>query len=45
MKSTARRFAENPTIEVTATPFDRDLAATKDFVTIEATRPSIPTVG
>ena len=35
MKSTARRFAENPTIEVTATPFDRDLAATKDFVTIE----------
>ena len=35
MKSTARRFAENPTIEVTATHFDRDLAATKDFVTIE----------
>ena len=35
MKSTARRFAENPTIEVTATQFDRDLAATKDFVTIE----------
>ena len=35
MKSTALRFAENPTIEVTATQFDRDLAATKDFVTIE----------
>ena len=35
MKSPARRFAENPTIEVTATQFDRDLAATKDFVTIE----------
>ena len=35
IKSTARRFAENPTIEVTATQFDRDLAATKDFVTIE----------
>ena len=35
MKSTARRFAENPTIEVTATQFDRGLAATKDFVTIE----------
>ena len=35
MKSTARRFAENPTIEVTATPCDRDLAATKDFGTIE----------
>ncbi|HIW97254.1 MAG TPA: preprotein translocase subunit SecA [Candidatus Tidjanibacter gallistercoris] len=38
MKSTARRFAENPTIEVTATQFDRDLAATKDFVTIEGDR-------
>ena len=35
MKSTARRFAQNETIEVTATQFDRDLAATKDFVTIE----------
>ena len=35
MKSTARRFAENPTIEVTAAQFDRDLAATKNFVTIE----------
>ena len=35
MKTTALRFAENPTIEVTATQFDRDLAATKDFVTIE----------
>lgn len=35
MKSTARRFAGNETIEVTATQFDRDLAASKDFVTIE----------
>ena len=35
MKSTARRFAQNETIEVTATQFDRDLAATKDFVTID----------
>ena len=35
MKSTARRFAENQTVEVTATDFDRNLAATKDFVTIE----------
>ena len=35
MKDTARRFAENETIEVTATDFDRNLAATKDFVTIE----------
>lgn len=35
MKDTARRFAENETIEVTATDFDRKLAATKDFVHIE----------
>jgi len=35
VKSTARRFAQNPQIRVKATDFDRDLAATKDFVTIE----------
>ena len=36
MKSTARRFAQNPVIRVKATDFDRDLAAQgKDFVTIE----------
>ncbi|MDY3978487.1 MAG: preprotein translocase subunit SecA [Tidjanibacter sp.] len=35
MKSTARRFAQSDTVEVTATQFDRDLSATKDFVTIE----------
>ncbi|MGN0189658.1 MAG: preprotein translocase subunit SecA, partial [Candidatus Cryptobacteroides sp.] len=35
MKSTARRFKENPVITVTATDFDRDLAATKDFVEID----------
>jgi preprotein translocase subunit SecA len=35
VKDTARRFAENDTIEVTANDFDRDLAAVKDFVTIE----------
>jgi len=35
IKDTARRFYENPTIEVTATDFDRDLAATKDFVEIK----------
>ncbi|MDR2883245.1 MAG: preprotein translocase subunit SecA, partial [Alistipes sp.] len=35
MKDTARRFKENPTVSVTATDFDRDLAARKDFVTIE----------
>ena len=35
MKDTARRFAENDTVTVTANDFDRDLAATKDFVTID----------
>ena len=35
MKDTARRFAQNETVEVTATEFDRELAATKDFVTID----------
>ena len=35
VKSTARRFAENETIVVTATQLDRDLAAQgKDFVSI-----------
>ena len=37
MKSTARRFKENETIRVTATDFDRQLAASgKDFVSIES---------
>ena len=36
VKETARRFKENDTIEVTATDFDRELAAQgKDFVSIE----------
>lgn len=35
MKDTARRFKENPIIEVTATQFDRDLATVKDFVEIK----------
>ncbi|HCC85274.1 MAG TPA: preprotein translocase subunit SecA [Porphyromonadaceae bacterium] len=35
MKDTARRFAENEEIVVTATDFDRDLSATHDFVRIE----------
>ncbi len=35
VKDTARRFAENGEVIVTATQFDRDLAATKDFVRIE----------
>ena len=35
VKDTARRFTENEEIVVTATDFDRELAATKDFVRIE----------
>ena len=35
MKSTARRFAQNETIEVTATEFDKALSVRHDFVTIE----------
>ena len=35
VKETARRFAENDEISVDATDFDRELAATHDFVRIE----------
>ena len=35
VRDTARRFTQNPEIIVTATDFDRDLAATHDFVRIE----------
>lgn len=35
LKDTARRFKQNETIEVTASQFDRDLAATRDFVEID----------
>ena len=35
VKETARRFAENEEIEVTATDFDRELAPRHDFVRIE----------
>ncbi len=35
MKDTARRFTENKEIVVTATQFDKDLAAKHDFVRIE----------
>ncbi|MDR0582372.1 MAG: preprotein translocase subunit SecA [Prevotellaceae bacterium] len=38
MKSTARRFKENDTIEVTATDFDRDLAAHRENVVIKGGR-------
>lgn len=34
VKDTARRFAENEEVEVTATDHDRDLSATRDNVTI-----------
>ncbi|MGV4461945.1 hypothetical protein ACQ1Q5_10550, partial [Ornithobacterium rhinotracheale] len=32
---TAKRFYLNDTLEVTATPFDRDLSGSKDFVRLE----------
>ena len=35
VKETARRFTENAQVEVTATDFDRNLAATHDFVVID----------
>ena len=35
VKSTARRFAQNETITVNATDFDRDLSINHDFVSIE----------
>ncbi|MFI3317497.1 MAG: preprotein translocase subunit SecA, partial [Rikenellaceae bacterium] len=35
MKDTARRFTQNQTIEVSANEFDRDLAASHDFVAID----------
>lgn len=35
VKDTARRFTEAETVEVTATQTDRDLAAVRDFVSIE----------
>ena len=38
VKETAKRFSENEEIVVTATEFDRHLAATKDFVRIEGNK-------
>ena len=35
IKETARRFTDNEKVEVTATQFDRDLAANKKYVSIE----------
>jgi len=38
MKETARRFTENEIVEVTATDFDRDLAARRDSINIQANK-------
>ena len=38
VKDTARRFAQNETVVVTANDFDRDLAAQHDFVEIDGTQ-------
>ncbi|BDX39342.1 protein translocase subunit SecA [Tenuifilaceae bacterium CYCD] len=38
IKETARRFKENELVEVTASEFDRNLSAHKDFVTIEGNK-------
>ncbi len=35
VKETAKRFTTNDEIEVTATPFDRELSATRDHITLE----------
>ncbi len=35
VKETAKRFKENSTLEVSATPFDRELSGSKDYVTLE----------
>ena len=35
MKETAKRFKNNETITVTASPFDREISAEKDYVTLE----------
>ncbi len=35
VKETAKRFANNETLEVTATEFDRELSGIKDYVTLE----------
>jgi len=35
MKETAKRFKNNETITVTASPYDREISADKDYVTLE----------
>ncbi|MBT3920537.1 MAG: preprotein translocase subunit SecA [Flavobacteriaceae bacterium] len=35
MKETAKRFKDNKTLTVNATPFDREISATKDYVSLD----------
>ncbi|MAP54551.1 preprotein translocase subunit SecA [Altibacter sp.] len=35
VKETAKRFKDNTTLTVTASPFDRELSGTKDYVTLD----------
>lgn len=35
VKETAKRFKDNETLTVVASPFDREISATKDYVTLE----------
>ena len=35
IKETARRFAKNKTLKVTASEYDRELSGTKDYITLE----------
>ena len=41
VKETAKRFCHNEEIEVTATPFDRELSAEKDYVTLNGEEKAI----
>jgi len=41
IKETAKRFTENETIKVIATPFDRELSGKKDYVSIETENTAI----
>src|SRR5690606_31851073 len=35
VKETAKRFTNNPTLTVTASPFDREISGDKDYVTLD----------
>ncbi len=35
VRETARRFKDNETLEVTTTPLDRELSATRDYITVQ----------